>query len=280
MHFHTVDRNYDQNAGKFLDTSAPLFGWETGSYLRVLKSRLFINGPHQILNLFNSLLGWAILAIIWAIIWRNRAFKLPGFWLFTSLVMFIFMTTTLKSYRPIPLIDRHLYPLLFPASIITAGFISELFKPVNNSNLSRERTFWGLILFIFVFLFLLYRAMSGFGTRPEYLERLISTKIKSDDIIYTDYKTARSLTFFRTGTLSPCNAKTIPYEDLRSDDIPKGTYVLIDNDLNKFLFKSYNYKFPVWLDRIPSNWVKVWSGMDAVLYKITDFSKQNRLAVK
>jgi hypothetical protein len=48
--------------------------------------------------------------------------------------------------------------------------------------------------------------------RPEQIERIVASKLTASDVVYTDYRTASSLVFFRTGLLVPDTSTTIPYE--------------------------------------------------------------------
>jgi hypothetical protein len=272
-HFHATERNYKQCAVWFFDASSPYFGWQPEHRTAAIAKRVLLTGPRFIFTQFLSIPSIALLALAWALMLKKRTFIVPGIWLITLIFMYNFMTSSFQSYMPLPLIDRYLYPILLPSIVIFSGFIATLFKPESYPNVTKEHAFWALF-FSGCFCYLLVSHGSyGFSSKPEHAARIVAIKIKKNDIVYTDYRTASSLTFFRTRTLSPSNAFTIPYENISVKEIKPGSYVLIDKKKIEFLRKSYNYNSPSWIDTKHIGWTKVWSDMDAVLYRIMNDSK-------
>ena len=112
-------------------------------------------------------------------------------------------------------------------------------------------------------------------SRPEEVERIVSLKLTQKDVVYTDYRTAGSLVFFRTGSLSSRTDTTIPYEDLIVADMRSGAYVLVDRNMTNFLTKSYGYRSPGFIETPPKTWQDVWKGRNAVLYQVMGQPEQN-----
>ena len=123
---HATERNYVQCAVWFFDESSPVLGWENGGYTRTLVKRLFFHGPKDmVLNRPMSFVpASAILGVAWALLFRRRSFVMPSIWLISLLLMFNFMSSSFTSYKPLPLFDRYLYPILLPSLVIMGGFLA------------------------------------------------------------------------------------------------------------------------------------------------------------
>jgi 4-amino-4-deoxy-L-arabinose transferase-like glycosyltransferase len=240
FHFHAMERNYELNAVWFFDKSSPYFGWESGKYLKALVKRLFFTGPRDML--FNSRMTFvpalAILGAAWAVVFRRRSFVIPTIWLISLLVMFNFMTSSFASYKPLPLsggFDRYLYVLI----VVFCGISA-------------------------------FKVRNTMMTRPEQVERNVVKRLRQTDVVYTDYRTASNLVFFRNGLLLPSNATTIAWEKEDQRKIPKGAYVLANKNKINFLNKSYKYEIPDFVARPPSTWERVWTYGNADLYLVGD----------
>src|SRR5262249_20015411 len=109
-------------------------------------------------------------------------------------------------------------------------------------------------------------------SRPQQVERTVASKLTESDVVYTDYRSASSLVFFRTGLLLPSTSTTIPYEDVGLLDMKRGSYVLIDTNMTNFMTSGYKYQRPAFVESPPETWKKVWADMNAVLYQITESS--------
>jgi hypothetical protein len=115
----------------------------------------------------------------------------------------------------------------------------------------------------------------------------VAARLGEADVIYTDYRTAANLVFFRTGLLLPSNATTIAWdkgdqtrlllpsnvptitrEKVDQGKIPTGAYVLVNKDKIDFLKKSYKYETPDFVAKPPSTWKRVWISGNASLYVV------------
>jgi hypothetical protein len=144
---HETERNYEMTKSWFF-TEGSDFGWKPGAYWSALVRRLIVDGPRTIL--FNENFGFvttaAILAVPYMLIHRVRTHMFLSLWFLSLVFMFNFGSSSLRAYQPIVLFDRYLYPLLLPAILLTAWFITFLFTRNPLAQLQRERIFWGSIL--------------------------------------------------------------------------------------------------------------------------------------
>jgi hypothetical protein len=277
---HAMERNYELNAVWFFDKSSPYFGWDSGNYAKALVKRLFFTGPRDML--LNSRMTFvpalAILGAAWGVVFRRRSFVIPTIWLISLLVMFNFMTSSFASYKPLPLsggFDRYLYPILLPSLVLVGSFLATLL--VGNSDLGNsdysvraERRFWAMVLIVVFCGISALKVRNTMMSRPEQVERNVVKRLRDTDVVYTDYRTARNLVFFRTGLLLPSNATNIAWEKEDQRKIPKGAYVLANNNKINFLNKSYKYKIPDFVAKPPSTWERVWTYSNADLYLVGD----------
>ncbi len=260
--FHTTERNYERHAVWF-------FSWESGHYLRTVLIRLFWTGPK--IMLWSSELGripaFGLLGAVWVIMHRRRQLLFPAIWLVSLLLLFNFGSASLTSYQPLRLFSRYLYPLLLPSCLLIAGLISFPFTPAIKSELGRKRRFWALAVLACVSVCSLQGLPSQIRKKSEYPERITASRVQEDDIVFSDYRSTRSLAFLRAGVLGT-HAFTKPYEGLSAQEIPAGSYVLIDRHMTRFLERAYKYVRAPFEDDPPETWAEVWSSEDASLYKV------------
>jgi hypothetical protein len=269
FHFHELERNYEQNYVWFFRQSSPYFGWESGAYVKALVSRLFIAGPADLLTSFSIIPAFAVFALVWGAAFRDRSFTMPGVWFVTLLLLFNFASSSFKRYLPLPLVeDRYLYSLLFPAVLLVSGFFATLLAPSTESSVRMVRRIWPWAVISVCFVISVCGLPEILTSRPEHVARLVATKVTATDTVYTDYRTARSLVFFRTGLLRPSTSTTIPYENLSLEDLTIGTYVLVDQKKIDFLKKSYKYHPPGFASAPPETWRKIWNDRSASLFYI------------
>jgi hypothetical protein len=268
---HATERNYVQSAVWFFDKSSPYYGWDDGGYVKALVKRLFFDGPREMF--FNSRMSFmpalAILGAAWAFVFRRRAFVTPTIWLISLLVMFNFMTSSFSAYKPLPLLDhRHLYPIVLPSLVIVGGFLATLLMEDSDGRVRRERRFWVWVMIV------VFCGISAIGIRstmfrPDQIERNVAARLRKADIVYTDYRTAANLVFFRTGLLLPSDATTIAWEKkVGQGEIPNGAYVFVNKDKTDFLKKSYKYDHPDFVGKPPSTWERVLIYRNASLYLV------------
>lgn len=273
--FHATEQNYVKCSAWFFYESSPHFGWSGTSYGKALLVRLALNGPKDMLSAFSFLPAFAGLALAWGVVFRERRLVIPGIWLVTLAIMFNFMSSSLQSYRPLPLLWRYVYPLLLPSVLLFAGFLSMHLTP-DADTAHRERPFWAWIL-ILLFCAISQRGLRvAFLSRPEELERMVASMVSDKDIVYTDYRTARSLVFLRRGTLAPFDDTCVPYEHVAATNLPKGSYVLVDAVATRSLTETEtpNYERPPYVDAPPDSWRRVWTDGDAALFRIEEESRE------
>jgi 4-amino-4-deoxy-L-arabinose transferase-like glycosyltransferase len=267
FHFNTLEKNYVQSSDWFFDQSSPFFGWEPGGYIKALAKRLFFTGPLELLTSFRAVSALAILALAWAAFVKDRRFIVAGIWFAVTMLMFNFCSSSLTSYKPLPLFERYLYPILLPAILLVSGLLAALWEKRARPELMSERKFWAAILAI-ACLGTYVPAISGIKSRPEQVVRDVIPNLNASDIVYTDFRTAVTLAFLRTGLLLPSSDIVIPYENLNQRDLRIGSYVLINKQKTDFLAASYGYRSPEFVNAPPNTWKKVWSEKRADLFRI------------
>jgi 4-amino-4-deoxy-L-arabinose transferase-like glycosyltransferase len=268
--FHATERNYVESAVWFFNPSSPYFGWTAGGYGRALVKRLFIDGPVAFIYApaMSFVPALALLGVAWATTSHKRFGLLTTAWLGSLMFMFNFMTSSLTSYKPLPLSDRYLFPVILPSAILFGGFLASLLSSEDERPLRIERRFWATaIIVVFV-------AMSAIGVRriaahrPEEVERAVAGRMSHSDVVYTDLATAKNLVFLRTGRFSLAGATTVPWEELDLATVPAGSYVLVNRNRLDFLATSYDYPVPPLTARPPVTWRKEWFGNGAELYRV------------
>jgi 4-amino-4-deoxy-L-arabinose transferase-like glycosyltransferase len=272
-HFHTVQRNYVQNAVWFFDQSSPYFGWEPGGYGKALIRRMFLSGPRELLKAFRGVPAFAIVGLAWGILAKDRRFVMLGAWLIVLMLMFNFGSSSLTSYRPLPLyFERYLYPVLLPAVLLIAGLLALLVEAGQVPDLAMERRFWATVFAAGV-LATIVIGIKDLRPHPQQLVHDVVPNLRPSDIVYTDLKTARALTFFRTGQLSPSAPTVIPYEHLALGDMPSGSYVLLSQGKIDFVVGptgTKKYEAPEFATTLPPAWRTVWSEGELTLYRINE----------
>jgi hypothetical protein len=192
---------------------------------------------------------------------------MPGIWFVTLVLMYNFASTSLETYRPLPIAERYMYPLILPSVLLVAGFLADHLGYEPDSAVRRERAFlaWTLVA-----VFCVQNATemrNVLGSRPEAVARAVADKLHKTDIVYTDFRTAYNLVFFRTGTLLP-STETRPYEHVASEAMEAEAYMLIDKQRTAFLNKAYYYRPPPFVGSPPETWRKVWADEHAILFQI------------
>lgn len=284
--FHEVERNYRQLSNGFF-TEGSKFGWAAGeSRAKALAKRLFLQGPGTILLnaefLYLPLTG--LLGAAYAAYWKDRRFLVPSLWLVTLCLMFNFSSSSLTSYMPLALYERYLYPIYFPAVVMTSGFLMKLTawgesrNPDESVERHREKLFWGVVLVLFLgvggshHVFQLIRAQ---GRSHAWMEgvRKASVLIPEGSRIYADPIGMRGLSFFRgyrDGDL------VTNFEGMVSANVPPKSYVLTNRayldwlDLNAGMWLSdpTGYRRPGFFPHPPASWTVIWQGAGATLYGV------------
>ena len=279
----------NENQRSFIQTKAYLFyegsrfGWPEGSsHLKALLKRLFFDGTNKIF-LADQLLFLPFVGLIvsaHSLYWKDKSFLIPALWMLTLIFMYNFSSCSFSSYTPLVLYNRYLHPILLPSVLLVSGFIYKLLSRQNeNQNIgrSKERFFWGIILAVLIiimgcyFTFVSIRGMQRVNSIYE--TRIVSTKVKPSDQIYTDPLTIKALEFYWG---YPEKMNVINFEDLKTEEIPPNSFVLTDVtrvnwlkvNVSMWLTKDYGYKKPEFFDHPPKSWKTIWKNANAVLYRV------------
>jgi len=197
---HETERNYEVCKYGFFTEGSP-WGWEKGEFGIAIKNRLFKEGPKKIF--MTKSFGWiapaAMLALIYAVMRKLRKFAFPATWFLFLVLIFNFGSSSLTAYRPLVLVERHFYPILFPAVLLAGGLIGTLLSAQRGkkTELGRERFFWGCVISLAI----LYICTAGISKNIKAgplskMGRTAALELTPQDVIYTDSRTARVLRFF------------------------------------------------------------------------------------
>ena len=280
FHFHETERNYRQYKNAFFIEGGKFAALGEGFHKAILR-RLVLDGPMTIFlkNQFLYLPLCAAIVVLHAIYWRNKSFLIPGVWFTTLVLMFNFSSSSLTSYIPLVLFDRYLYPVLLPATIMVAGFLSDLLNGKNefqNENTHREKVFWGTVI---VLVLLVIGGSQNYSNRKWYPGwvsevKAVSGLLKPSDRLYTDILSIHGLEFFWG---YPEKMTAVNFEDMApSTKIEPDSYVLINRKYLEWLThmagwwpsKSEVYRKPEYYDLVPSSWTRIRGDDDATLYYV------------
>jgi 4-amino-4-deoxy-L-arabinose transferase-like glycosyltransferase len=260
--FHTIERNYEILKHMFFSEDS-VFGWQPGRYWNAILSRIFKIGPKAIFldRNFGYVNIIAILAIGYALWKKLPTFLFPSLWFISLVIAFNFGTSSFRFYRPLVLFDRYLYPLFYPSVILTAGLLSALFF-----DLAKQKRFWGCVLLILIFFISLrgiyWNMVAGVQCK---VERRVARIVSPDALLYTDWWTAFDLLFFWK---YPINKHVVDFIGMGANDIPKGSYVLLNRNVIEQLTHAMHYIKPKFYDNAPDAWLLKWSGNGSALYLV------------
>jgi 4-amino-4-deoxy-L-arabinose transferase-like glycosyltransferase len=278
FHFHETERNYQVCKEWFFDKDSPIFGWQEGGYYRAIFQRLFVDGPRALLlntDSFGPVPLIALVSMAFSPIFnRSKAFYLSSFWFLSVIFLFNFCSSSLHSYKPLPLFDRYLYPMVLPGVVVVGGFVSALMRTHDatscnspSEGVGRLRVFSGLLIIFYIVMTQAPNLRWRIQQSTEYTSRVAVRYLKSNDIIFANHGKVSSLVFFRSGQLLP-DGGTRPYEEMHESDFSSGAYVLVDKEETIRLERAYQYKRPPFEDTPPYNWENVWCRGGATLYRV------------
>jgi hypothetical protein len=267
FHLHSIEANNKQGYVWSFDQASPLFGWAEGGYFKALVKRLLLTGPRDILISFAGLTFFAIISVAWSCLQKDRRFITVGVWFVLLVLMFNFGTSSLLSYKPLTTMERYLYPLLFPATILVSGALATLMQSTPDVNLTNERRFWACVLLV-IYAVTCAHGLIELRVRPEQGVRDAASKLDAATTVYTDNRTAAALVFFRSGKILPDDSKNVPFENVAITSMKPGSYVLIDKGRVDFLTASYDYHAPAFVAMPPPSWTKVWADKKVTLYRV------------
>jgi hypothetical protein len=239
--------------------------------------RLFVSGPKGELTDFSELPVFALIAAIWGVLNRDRRFAMLGLWLVTQMLLFNFGSSSLTSYRPLPLefFERYLYPLLLPSVLLCSGFVVLLCQQCEVPMLASERRFWATIVAIGIFAAVAL-SLKDLRSHPLQMIQHVAERLRPSDTVYTDFYTAQFLAFFAQNKILNVEELTraqpiTPYEKLSADEMRPGAYVLIsDRNLDFTVSRqgTTKYKAPEFYAHHPSSWKLISEERGVTLFRI------------
>jgi hypothetical protein len=161
-----------------------------------------------------------------------------------------------------------LYPLLFPAVILASGLLAVLFNVAGQDKreLTRKRIFWGmavaaLILLQCLFPYRNHRIIHGMYSQTE---RVVSRILAPTDPLYTDSRTPWVMEYFWHFNKA---THAHDFTGMLAEDIPAGSFVLINKERVEFLKSLYGYVPPQFYSDPPKSWINKWHSDSADLYQ-------------
>jgi hypothetical protein len=278
-HFHETERNYHQYQNAFFVGGSALASAAGSSYARAVLRRIVLDGPTTILlnarMLYLPLLG--AIVVLHALYRRDRAYIVPSVWLVTLGFMFNFASSSVRSYVPLVLFDRYLYPLFLPAVVLIAGLLAGLLWPrVAERSPRREGPFWGSLVVGWLLLLSAYQnhAYRGFAPGWSAEVRTLSGRLQPTDRVFTDILSIHGLEFFWS---YPDTMNTVNFEDMsQAAPMQPGDYVLLNTSYLDWLTskagwwptKAATYERPAFERDPPPSWERVWGNGNATLYRV------------
>jgi hypothetical protein len=267
---HETERNYKVSAVWFFEPSSPFHGWNDDSFYKTLIKRLFWSGP-KTLFLDPSMAYIPVTGLVaaaWALVFKDRRLCIIAVWFAAVLLAYNFMSTSFAEYKPLVLFDRYLYPIFLPSLVLTSALIGGHLSFSGNLRLAREKRFWATIILLFLLANNFTGLLPAASVRPQMLERAVSKYLDPRQMIFSDYRTAANLVFFRDGLLAKSSSHIQPWESTSLQDLPTGAYVLINSETLRFITTAYKYARPEYASSPPETWKKVYSTYGGDLYRV------------
>jgi 4-amino-4-deoxy-L-arabinose transferase-like glycosyltransferase len=280
--FHEVERNYYQNQ-KYFFAEGSDFGWEPGeSYARVLAVRLFVDGPAVFFFdrtlLFLPLVG--VVATIYGWRRRNQSLLLAAGWLWSLVLMFNFASTSTKSYIPLALFQRYLYPVFLPAVLLVAGFVAAaIFSPApSRARFARLMPVAGVLASALIAWAAWPSLYFGVKYPPRWNAEVRSLKdvLQPDAVLYADTFSIRALEFMSG---YPRQTAWTDFERLQpGQELRDGSFVLVNHQYIGWLerhggiwgTRRSGYRAHAFYRDPPSDWTRVWQNGNAFLYRVNN----------
>ncbi len=266
--YHTTESNYELSKMWFFNEGT-MFGWEPGHYYEALFNRIFITGPKVIFldSQFGGLALAALLTTVLSFFRKFRHLRFTALWFLSLVIMFNFGSTSLASYKPLPMFAKFLIPLMLPSILCVAGLLAHRRveasgKPEGAGSIAVPRVMALLIVIIFCAMGFWANFLDGPQNR---LERDASTLAGPDDIVYTDNRTMPILEFFWQ---YPDETRLVDFYGMSGADIPVGSYVLVNKNRLVFLNEFYDMELPDFYGSVPGNWEVILDGREGELYLV------------
>lgn len=270
FNFHAAERMYSEHRQWYF-TEGGVYGWEPGRYAFGLARRLLKMGPSEVfLNAnFAFIPLVALAATLHVALWRRREFLFPVAWFVWAFLVYNFGSASLKHYEPLPWINAYLVPILLPAVVVAAGWLTWVLSvSAGDKHLVRERRFWGgvavAVIAVGVAAGLYHVRQQGIGCRTaraamgELLER-------NESPLYTDAMTRRAVEFF-SGYDPPRPVRDLGR--LEGERPPVGAAVFVNHEDLGRMRDQIGYVPPGCVEHPPSSWRLVKRWPEAELYVV------------
>jgi len=261
--FHAMEQLYEMHRHWYWSEGG-VYGWPPGQYAWGLARRWLKLGPAALLFNTNFALAplFALIAVAHAAFWRKREFAFPATWFLWAAFAFNFGSASLRAYEPLPWMDSYMMPTLFPAVLLTAGWLAGMSS--GSGEVGRERRFWlmaaGVVLSLAAAAGLFQRVRQGMGCPVvRRAQEALRTTPDAGALLYTDRRSRDALNFFWG---YPEDSPARAFEDAPAGGPLSGALFFVNDHQLKRLADIVNYRPPDWVDRIQvgRNPVKEWQG--------------------
>jgi hypothetical protein len=263
--FHVTEANFALGRSEFaLGVGGSFF--LSGQWGDLL-DRLFVSAPKLffLCPYYGGIFLIGSMAAVCAIVKRWKPYSFVVFWFTGLLLLFDFGPIRLYPYQPAVLFDRYLYPLFYPAVLVSAGVIRYLWiEPVMTLRIR-----WGnrLVAGMLTGVLLGGYAWGFYFThnKAEYpaTVRSLARQMDPQARVYSDPTT---LEMIRCYWNYPSATALTDFNRYSAERVDPGSYVLV----NRVILWSYRnlprYAIPDFCDRSPEGWIVRHQSSRCVLY--------------
>ena len=244
------------------------FGYPTGGYWPALWRRLFVSGPNAIC--FNPIMAHvpliAIIALFPAFRSGSRRVRAIAIWFLGLLLFYNFGTMSFRYWQPLVIdkgsADRYLQPLVMPAVLLTAWWLSRSLFDRAGLRLPRAISLLCAGAIVASSASASVRVVRDRG-KQALAGREASKRLKPDSLIYTDERTKWILRFFWN---YPKSINSWSFAELEAREIPFKSHVLMDRRQTMIMPNLA----PRFAQQIPDWWETVLSSGDVSLYWVPE----------
>jgi Dolichyl-phosphate-mannose-protein mannosyltransferase len=281
---HETNRDYLQNS-KYFFSEGGEGGWKIGqSYGQAVINRLFVNGPATIF--FNRALLFAplvaLLATAYGWLRRDRSFIVPALWLWTLVLMFNFGSSSTRSYMPLALFERYMYPMFLPAVVVVAGFLARTVFARNEADGHSAPPMYRLVGVVTAVILL---AVGGRDLALDFKYpltwwmgdvRAVKASVGPETVLYADTLSIRAFDFFNT---YPSHTAWTDFEHVQSpQDFAPGSLVIVNQEFLRWLDKHggiwgnrrSGYRQFAFYAEPPRSWTRIYQGSRLSVYRVDD----------
>lgn len=230
---HLVEENYKYCYYDFFPYITNAEELSGPSYFFAVLNQIFIENLKDIF-LRRFYLFIPLIALIQSFLLISaKKYKGIIFWFLGIVILFAAMTTSFKSYRPLNLtFSWHLYPIFFPAIILTASFIKRFSTKLRS-------LFFVVLFLVSVVMTIEYQNYFALEQKNEFKDFI---RTHNSEIIFTDHQTKYSIDLIDEYP-EIRRAKIVTDSEIPIYNIPPGSFVIYNPDvINELMKQGHRFK--------------------------------------